>query len=118
MLSPPNQGSEVVDKLGHWAAFKWLNGPAGQQLGTSASSVPNQLGPVDFELGILTGCRSVNLLLSTLFSGPNDGKVAVEKAKVAGMSAFKVVPATHPFIMRNRSVMRFTSCFLRNGVWE
>ena len=29
MLGPPNQGSEVVDKLGSLPGFRWLNGEAG-----------------------------------------------------------------------------------------
>ena len=46
MLAPPNQGSEVVDRLGDLWLYKWINGPAGQELSTSHNSLPNRLGPV------------------------------------------------------------------------
>jgi triacylglycerol lipase len=39
MLTPPNQGSEIVDKLGSLALFKWINGPAGDELGTDKNSL-------------------------------------------------------------------------------
>ncbi|EDY83943.1 hypothetical protein VDG1235_3570 [Verrucomicrobiia bacterium DG1235] len=117
MLSPPNQGSHVVDRLGGWAPFGWLNGPAGRQLGTGRDSTPNRLGEVDFEVGVLTGDRSVNWILSLMISGPNDGKVAVSHAEVAGRAAFKVLHATHPFIMRNAKAQANTLAFLRSGAF-
>lgn len=45
MLSPPNHGSEVVDKLGNLSLFELINGPAGLQLATRHGSVPQSLGP-------------------------------------------------------------------------
>lgn len=115
MLSPPNQGSEAVDKLHDWTIFQWVNGPAGQQLGTGQGSVPNELAPVTFDLGIITGNRSINWILSTLIPGPDDGKVAVDSAKVAGMDDFLVVEQTHPLIMNNRQVQCQTVNFLKYG---
>lgn len=115
MISPPNGGSEVVDKLRENIFFKWLNGPAGQQMGTDETSLPNRLGPVNFVLGVITGDRSVNLFLSWLIPGPDDGKVAVDRARVDGMADFVVVHATHPFIMKNKQVMAQACFFLTHG---
>lgn len=115
MLSPPNAGTEVVDKLGDTYFFKKLNGPAITQLGTGADSLPNQLGPVNFELGILTGSRTINPILSAMIPGKDDGKVSIKRAKVEGMSDFMVVPHSHPFIMRSAEVARQTAYFLKHG---
>ena len=101
MLAPPSQGSEVVDRLGGIFLYKWINGPAGLQLGTSPDSLPNRLGPVNFECGVLAGRKTINLYLSTLFTGENDGKVSVERAKFEGMKDFRVLDVAHPFIMQN-----------------
>ena len=76
MLGPPNKGSHIVDKLGRLPGFKWVNGPAGLQLGTDAQSVPNQLGPAHFNVGVIAGTRSINLFLSTMLPSPDDGKVS------------------------------------------
>ena len=48
MLGPPNQGSEVVDKLKNAPGFELLNGPAGMQLGTSATDIPKIVGASRF----------------------------------------------------------------------
>jgi len=118
MLGPPNQGSEVVDKLGRLWLFKVINGPAGQQLGTNRDSVPNKLGPVNYCLGVIAGNRSVNWINSILIPGRDDGKVSVERTKVEGMTDHIVLPATHPFIMQNRLAIQQTIKFLRSGIFD
>lgn len=118
MLGPPNQGSEVVDALKDLAVFELLNGPAGLQLGTGRSDIPQTLGPVNFELGVIAGTQSINLLLSTLLPGDNDGKVSVESTKVERMKDFLALPTTHPLMMRNQSVIEQTVFFLRYGQFK
>lgn len=115
MLAPPNQGSEVVDKLGGWRLFYYLNGPAGLQLGTDSNSVPNRLGPVNFQLGVIAGSKTANPLLSRLISGVNDGKVSVSRAQIAGMKDFIVMPYSHPFIMRGEAVIEQALHFIQQG---
>lgn len=118
MLSPPNQGSEVVDKLSSFPGFTLINGPAGHELGTDSESVPLNLGPADFELGIITGNKSLNLILSLLIPGKDDGKVSVERAKLQGMSDFLVVPHSHTFIMESDDVIKQTIHFLYHGYFK
>ncbi|WP_129641442.1 esterase/lipase family protein [Peristeroidobacter agariperforans] len=115
MLSPPNHGSEVVDKLGGLALFKFINGPAGLELGTGHASVPQSLGAPPFRVGIITGNRTINLILSLLIPGPDDGKVSIESAKLEGMAGFCVIPASHPFIMKDRLAIEQTLLFLSQG---
>lgn len=118
MLAPPNQGSEVVDKLGWMFVFKWFNGPAGNELGTGTNSVPNQLGPANYPVGVIAGDRSINWINSLLIPGCDDGKVSIERTKLAGMSDHIVIHVTHPFIMRNREAIRQTIQFLRTGAFD
>ncbi len=115
MLSPPNQGSELVDNLRDNILFKIVTGPSGQQLGTDSSSVPITLGPVDFELGIIAGNRSLNPIFSHLIPGEGDGRVSVERSKVEGMADFLIVPQAHPFIMNSPEVIEQTVYFLEHG---
>ena len=76
------------------------------------------LGPADFELGIITGDRSINWILSMYIPGPDDGKVSPERARLEGMKAFQVIHATHPMIVRNREAIRLTLRFLERGTFD
>lgn len=118
MLSPPNQGSEVVDAMGEWTLFRSVNGPAGSELGTTAAAMPHSLGPAPFELGVITGNRSINLVLSTMIPGTDDGKVSVANAQLAGMADFVIIPSAHPFIMKNSEAIRQTIHFLHHGKFQ
>jgi hypothetical protein len=115
MLAPPNQGSKVVDTFSGLPGYRLINGPAGYQLGTDATSIPLTLGPADFEVGIIAGDRTINFLLSTAFDEPNDGKVAVEDTRLEGMKDFLVVHRTHPFIMQGGEVIEQVISFLAHG---
>lgn len=115
MLSPPGQGSEIVDAFAESGLLRKLLGPAAFQLGTGSEGIASELGPVRFELGIITGDRSLSPLGSWLIPGPDDGKVGVGRAEVEGARAFQVIHATHTFIMNRRDVADDVVHFLQHG---
>src|SRR5690606_25556517 len=70
MLAPPNGGSEIVDTLAGWRPYRWINGPAGLELGTGPEAMAVALGPAPdgVEIGVTAGNRSWNPLFSALIS--------------------------------------------------
>ena len=118
MLAPPNQGSEIVDVYRNVPGYTLLNGPAGLQLGTDDDSILLQLGPADFELGIIAGNRTINFILSQFLKNPDDGKVSVMNTRLEGMCAFIEMPATHAMMMRNKTVIAEAIRFFATGRFE
>jgi len=115
MLAPPNQGSELADRLKNNPLYQLFTGPSGQQLGTGNSSLPKKLGPAEFELGVIAGDRSLNPLFSTWIPGADDGKVSVRSTQMPGMRDFFLVHHSHTWMAWNRGVCLAVSGFLRSG---
>jgi pimeloyl-ACP methyl ester carboxylesterase len=118
MLSPPNRGSELADLLNRSIIFKWFMAPASHQLGTDQDALPRRLGAAHFEVGIIAGNKSYNLINSLILDGPDDGTVTVESTKLPGMSDFIVLRCSHRSIIRSKEVIGQVIHFLQFGVFR
>jgi len=115
MLSPPNQGSELVDYFSRFPWFCRLFGPAACQLTTAATGLPRQLGSLPCPVGIITGVRPTTPLFSGFFTGANDGRVSVASAQLSGMEDFLTVPSGHSLLMNRNEVLEQILYFLASG---
>jgi triacylglycerol lipase len=118
MLAPPSRGSEVTDKLGNSWIYQWINGPAGNQLGTGTNSHSLRLKDPDFELGIIAGDRSINPILSMLIPGSDDGKVAISRVKPNSYTDYLELHVTHTCMVWNKEVIQQTKYFLEHGCFK
>ena len=115
MLGPPNQGSHAADAMRSVPGFEWLNGPAGYQLGKGPESVPLSLGPPEFEFAVIAGNQTIDPITSAVLDNPDDGRVSVADTRLEGMRDFRVVPASHAFMMQDDEVIELVSNFLLHG---
>ncbi|MCF7798066.1 MAG: alpha/beta fold hydrolase [Lentisphaeria bacterium] len=118
MLAPPNKGSQIVDEVGDWWLFEVVMGPAGEELGTQALSVPGKLPPVDYPVGIIAGNVSIAPHFSAILPGPDDGAVSVSHTQVPGMTDFLVVPYPHTLMVSIPKIAEEAAYFLENGRFD
>ncbi|MCZ7861420.1 alpha/beta fold hydrolase [Agrobacterium salinitolerans] len=118
MIGTPNHGSEVADFLKSFPPFRYLYGPAGQQLVTDQKAFSSIFANDGFDLGIIAGDTARNPILDRIIGQPSDGKVSVESTKLACAADHLVVHSNHTLLPHNRTVWNQTSAFLRNGVFD
>lgn len=111
-LATPNQGSELADVLSEFTLFKWLFGPAGQQLKTTQTAQVFKK-PIDFELGVVMGNKPTIYL--PCFKGENDGNVSVESSKLPGIKDHVTVPKNHLSILLDKNTQHQINHFFKKG---
>jgi len=117
MLGPPNQGSQLASRLRQTWYYKLATGPAGQQIGADQDSLPNTLGPVDFEVGVIAGTRTIDPF-RLLVGSESDGKVTLEETRVEGMADWWSLPRGHSFLMFDPVVIDQAAHFFRHGRFQ
>ncbi len=118
MLSPPNKGSVLVDKLKKYSLYRRVMGPAGEQLGTDAASVLDRLAPIAIEVGVIAGKSGLAPWFSPYIPGKDDGMVSIEQTKLPEMRDFIVIKSSHWFIMQNAQAVAQALYFLKYGKFK
>jgi len=118
MLAPPNHGSELADHLRKNWLGRIILGPAGCEMGTSATDLPARLGPAQFQAGVIASDGPGIPWNCLVCRGPSDGIVSVQSAKLEGMADFLVVHGSHTLIMWRGEVVRQALGFLEDGHFE
>ncbi|MBR0851371.1 alpha/beta fold hydrolase [Bradyrhizobium diazoefficiens] len=114
MLGTPNGGSEVADLLSGSRLYRAFYGPAGLELTTA--SRPGTLPTVDYPVGVIAGNRFIDPVAGLfVLPRPNDGRVSVQSAMLAGMADHVVVKASHTGLPRNSTAIAQTIAFLQRG---
>ncbi len=115
MIAPPNQGSEVTDFLKDFFLYRWIFGLAGQELTILFQERENKVD-IYYELGIIAGDKRWSYPFARfIISFDSDGRVAVSRTKLDGMSDHIVVSTTHSFISWKASTHQHVIQFLKNG---
>ncbi len=115
MLGVPNLGAGMADRLRSLGLYKFLLGPAGQQLATDAEGLIASLPIPGFEFGIVAGARGDEQGFNPLIPGDDDGTVELARTRLPGAADFVTVRALHSFLMGHSEVIGFTVRFLERG---
>ena len=117
MLSPPNQGTEIADSLKNDFFYKLLAGKVGKELCTDSELIL-KLKNINYEVGIITGAKSYNLISSKMIPGRDDGRVSTERAKLSEMKDFLIVSKSHFTIKFDKYVADQVLLFLKFGCFN
>jgi hypothetical protein len=113
LISSPLQGSKLARTLGKFNLMKrFFGNHAGRELYETPDGGFDKLGsfPKDTQLLIISGTFGFN----PVFSGKNDGKVAIHESCPATAHSHKFIPAGHSLICRNLDTFNLALTFLED----
>ena len=116
MLGVPNQGARLANVLRGQPLFRWVYGPAGQQLVDGVSCPAANLPVPKFEFAIVAGARGDPRGFNPLIPGDDDGVVSVDATRLPGAADFMTVHCLHTLMNSNDEVVAATLRFLATGV--
>ena len=114
MMGVPNKGAELADIAKSNPLFKFVFGPAGQQLVTDDTFI-SKLPIPGFEFGVIAGGKGNIKGYNPLIPGDDDGTVGVHSTRLEGAADFLLVRAMHSFIMWSEEPIVATIRFLKTG---
>jgi len=118
MIAPPNQGSFVARRLENLDLYRWIFGPAGQELSADNRAFFDMLPVPKCEFGIIAGGRGTDEGYNPLLPGDDDGTVSVEETKLSGAADFIIVNRTHTLILFAPETVEQTIHFLKFGKFQ
>lgn len=116
MTAPGLHGSEALELYRRNFFYRMAYGPAAFQSGTGADGFTRYLPKVaDYELGVIAGCLSSDLLANVFIPWPHDGKMSVPRTRLDGMADHIVLPLAHDFLCNHPLAVFQIRQFLRTG---
>ena len=117
MISPPNHGAIIADKMGKNKLVQIVTGDAIEQLAPSLGwkKLEQRLATPDFEFGIIAGGRGDDEGYLPLLPGDDDSLLTLETTKLSGASDFVQVKGIHQWLPKNKQVRIVTLRFLKFG---
>jgi pimeloyl-ACP methyl ester carboxylesterase len=122
MISPPNHGAGMADKVAGTSLAKiaeMVGGEAVDQLapGKGWPSLEKRLATPSFDFGIIVGGQGDDEGYLDTIPGDDDMLLSVETSKLAGASDFVQVKNIHQTMPKNEQVQSYTLRFLETGAF-
>jgi hypothetical protein len=115
MLGPPNQGSELAQRVARIGALAALSNGAARELVLDWNRISRDLAVPSCPFGIVAGGKGDDRGYSSLLTGDDDAVVRVDETRLDGADDFLLLPVHHAAMMRHPVVQQATADFLRTG---
>lgn len=117
MISPPNHGAVLADRLGDRQIVKMLGGKPVEELAPNKGwpELEKRLATPDFEFGIIAGGRGDDSGYLPSIPGDDDMLLSIDTMKLAGASDFIQTKGVHQFMPDYKEVRIAALQFLQHG---